>query len=207
MPRPAHSEEQRNEIRRRILGGAQELFDASGIEAVSMRALGKRVGLTASALYAYFPAKIDLLRALWWDTLDALYAKMAELSRKEPDPVAAVRGLGLAYVEFALENPSRFRVLFMVDQGDLAAELRGEVGVHHAAYRLFRQRVAEAIDQKRLRLDDADLAAQVLWAGVHGTLTLTNTSRSFPFHSPHLLAATAIDVLMAGLAVAPQPKE
>lgn len=206
MPRPAQSEEQRNETRRRILSAAQELFDASGIESVSMRAVGAGVGLTASALYAYFPAKIDLLRALWWDALDDLQARMARLSEGEPDPIVAIRGLGQAYVEFGLENPSRFRVLFMADQGAFAEELKA-AGIYHDAYRLFRERVSEAIDQGRLRLEDPDLCAQVLWAGVHGALNLTNSSASFPFVSPAFLAMTTLDALLAGLSVDPPGRE
>lgn len=198
MPRVPHSEEQRNIVRRRILDAAQELFDGAGIDAVSMRALGARVGLTASALYAYFPAKIDLLCALWWDALDDLHARMVRLSQGEPDPIAAIRGLGLAYVDFGLENPARFRVLFMADQGAFAEELRA-AGIYHNSYRLFRERVAEAIDQGRLRLNDPDLCAQVLWGGVHGAVNLTNLSTSFPFVSPALLAATTIDALLTGL--------
>jgi AcrR family transcriptional regulator len=198
VPRPALSEDERNEVRRRILAAAQELFDRSGIEAVSMRALGARVGLSASALYAYFPAKIDLLRALWWDGLDELHSRLARLSREETDPLTAIRVMGLAYVEFGLENPARFRVLFMADQGDLAAELRRE-GVVHDAYRLFRGRVAEAVEQGRFHVQDPDLGAQVLWAGVHGTLNLINSSASFPFLSPSFLATTVIETLLAGL--------
>ncbi|MBF0347193.1 MAG: TetR/AcrR family transcriptional regulator [Magnetococcales bacterium] len=198
MPRPAQSEEQRDEMRRRILRAAQELFDASGIESVSMRAVGVRVGLSASALYAYFPAKIDLLRALWWDTLDELHARMLRLSQREPDPIAAIRGLGHAYAAFGLENPARYRVLFMADQGAVAAELKA-AGIQHDAYRLVRERVSEAIEQGRLRLHDADLCAQVIWAGVHGALNLINSSASFPFVSPTQIAATTLDALLSGL--------
>jgi AcrR family transcriptional regulator len=202
MPRAPQSEQERDLVRGRILSAARELFDHSGIEAVSMRAVGARVGLSASALYAYFPAKVDLLRALWWDALDELHVRMQALSQREPDPTAAIRELATAYVEFALENPPRFRTLFMAEQGDLAAELR-TARVIHDAYRLFRQRVAEAIGQRRLRLDDPDLVAQMLWAAVHGTLTLPLSSVSFPFQPPPLLAARLLDALLAGLSVTP----
>jgi AcrR family transcriptional regulator len=202
MPRPPQSEEQRELVRRRILGAAREVFDHSGIEAVSMRGVGARVGLTASALYAYFPSKIDLLRALWWDALDELHVRMKALSQGAPDPITAIRELAMAYVDFALEDPARFRTLFMAERGELAAELR-TAGVIHEAYHLFRQRVAEATGQGQLRLDDPDLGAQMLWAAVHGTLTLPLSSVSFPFRPPPLLAARLLDALLAGLSSRP----
>ncbi len=202
MPRPLQSEEQKDLTRRRILDAAQALFNGAGIEAVSMRAVGARVGLSAAALYAYFHSKIDLLRALWWETLDELHSRLAELSKNEPDPIEAIRLIGSAYVEFALENPARFRVVFKADQGSLANELKA-AGIVHDAYRLFRERVAEAILQDRLRLDDPDLCAQALWAGAHGTIDLINSSASFPFVSPMLLAKTTLDALLAGLGKQP----
>lgn len=197
MPRARQSEEQREIVRRRILAAAQDLFNGAGIDAVSMRSLGARVGLTAPALYAYFPAKLDLLRALWWDALDDLHGRMARLSESEPDPVAAIRALGLAYVDFGLENPPRFRVLFMADRA-FAEELKA-AGIAHEAYGLFLARVSEAIDRGRLRPGDPDLYAQALWAGAHGVVNLINSSTSFSFVSPSLLAATTIGALLAGL--------
>lgn len=163
-----------------------------------MRAVGSRVGMTASALYGYFPAKLDLLRALWWEGLDELQTRLQKISREEPDPVTAIRQMSMAYVDFGLENPSRFRVLFMADQGDLAAELRRE-GVVHGAYKVVRTQVAKAVEQGKFHIQDPDLGAQVLWAGVQGTLNLINSSASFPFVSPSFLAATVIDTLLAGL--------
>jgi AcrR family transcriptional regulator len=127
---------------------------------------------------------------------------MAVLSQEEPDPIAAIRSLGRAYVDFALENPARFRVVFMADQGALASELKN-AGVYHDSYRLVRQRVAEAIEQGRLRIEKPDLVAQALWAGVHGTLTLPNSSASFPFEPPSLIADLVIDALLAGMSAAP----
>ncbi|WP_404423284.1 TetR/AcrR family transcriptional regulator [Thalassospira australica] len=206
MPRPAQTEEQRNETRRRILSAAQELFDSSGIDAVSMRALGSRVGLTASALYAYFPAKIDLLRALWWETLDELQLRMASLSNDEPDPIVAIRKISRTYIDFGLENPSRFRVLFMTDQGDFAEELKS-AGIFHDAYRVFRDRVSEAITQGHFRDNDPDLCAQVIWAGTHGAVNLINSSASFPFVSPILLAETTINALIDGLAASDRKRK
>ncbi|KAA0593007.1 AcrR family transcriptional regulator [Azospirillum lipoferum] len=198
MPRQPQSEEQRDSVQRRILSAAQDLFDAAGIEAVSMRALGARVGLSASALYAYFPTKRDLLRALWWDAVSELHLRMQNISDSEPDPVAAIRAIGRAYAEFAAENPVRFNVLFIIDQGELAEELKSS-GVRAAAYELFRQRVAEAIERGRLRPGDPDLAAQTLWAGIHGVLTLTSSSASFPFLPSTLLIDTVMEAILAGL--------
>lgn len=198
MPRPAQTDEQRNEVRRRILDVAQELLDTSGIDAVSMRAIGSRVGLSASALYAYFPARDDILRALWWDALDALYERMRTISAAAEEPEAAIRGFCLAYVDFAIENPTRFRVLFALERpgGGRDLDMRN---VRHAAYALLRQRVAQGIQQGRFRVPNADLVAQTAWAGIHGVASLVVSAPGFEFERPDELATTVIDSLLIGL--------
>lgn len=162
---------QRNDIRARILNAAWDLFDTAGIEAVSMPALGARTGLSASALSTHFPTMRDLLRVMWRDAFDELHHRMQDISISEPDPVAAIRGLAHAYVEFAAEWPARFKMLSIVDQEAAVEELKSS-GTRAAAYRIFRQRVVEAFDLGRLDTGNADLAAQTLWAGITGKALL-----------------------------------
>lgn len=198
MPRLPQSEQEREQVRQRILKAAQELFDSDGIEAVSMRAIGARVGLAASALYAYFPAKLDLIRALWRGALDDLQAKLCDLSRQEPDPIAVLPRLAKAYADFALEQPIRFRLLFMIDSDVLDADFQS-IDETRIAYHLLRERSAEAIAQGRFRLNNPDLVAQTLWSAIHGVAALLITCRAFPFEDPKLLIDTMIETAMRGL--------
>jgi AcrR family transcriptional regulator len=170
-----------------------------------MRAVGARVGLTASALYAYFPGKLDLMRALWRDALGQLHHRLDLISLQEADPIKAIRGLAMAYADFALENPVRFRVLFMLDLGELEKELGADQDTQNA-YQVVYLRVAEAMDQGRLRLGDPALAAQTLWAGIHGVLILIHSCPSFPFLPPSQLVAAMTETLLAGL-LAETPRE
>ncbi|MDR3437472.1 TetR/AcrR family transcriptional regulator [Telmatospirillum sp.] len=198
MPRLPLSEPERERVRRRILDAAQDLFDAGGIEAVSMRAIGVRVGLTASALYAYFPAKLDLIRALWQGALVELEHRLRDLSAREPDPMRTLALLGAAYADFALEEPVRFRLLFLTTT-DLIGDALGAATESQAVYHLLRDRVAEAIRQGRLLITDADLAAQTVWAAIHGVVSLINTCGDFPFVEPQLLVHTMIQTVLRGM--------
>jgi len=198
MPRRALSEAEREQVRRRILDAAQQLFEADGIKAVSMRAIGARIGLAASALYAYFPAKLDLIHALWHGALVELEGRFRHLSAGESDPVQAVVSMGAAYAEFALEQPVRFRLLFLTSAEKIDGTFIAS-DQYRTAYFLLRDRVAEAIAQGRLVVTDADLAAQVLWSAIHGVLALAITHTTFPFHPPRLLVETMMRTMLRGL--------
>jgi AcrR family transcriptional regulator len=198
VPRAPQSESERNQTRRRILDAAQALFDKAGIDAVSMRAIGKDVGLTAPALYAYYSSKTHLLCALWKDALAELYQTLRGLSENQSDPLLAIKEIGQAYAEFALENLARFRLLFMLDRHDQMDDLE-DGGYRRASYDVLRQRAAEAIDRGLFRICDPDLVAQIIWTGLHGVLSRTTSSSSFAFLPTSLLIPSMIDTLLAGL--------
>src|SRR5688500_17961745 len=62
-----------------IVEAAIEIADESGIDAVSMRAVGDRLGRTPMALYTYIPGKAELLD-LMWDRVLALMPAEFDLS-------------------------------------------------------------------------------------------------------------------------------
>jgi AcrR family transcriptional regulator len=193
MPRPPQTEQQRAEVRKRIVASVKKLLDDKGVEAVSMRAVGKAVGLSASALYEYFNDKDEMVKALWRTAYDDLTAKMQAISDANDDPVSALREFAAAYTEFALEDPVRFRMLFLQ---------RGKTDQStdpHPAYRLLRSRVEEAMVRRKIKPDDPDLAAQALWAAVHGPLVLLVQGTGFPSCSPELLVLTIRDFVLSGL--------
>jgi AcrR family transcriptional regulator len=64
MGRKAYSPEKRLEMQNSVLNAARELFENEGREAVTMRRVGKQLGLSAMALYGYFEGKEKLVAAL-----------------------------------------------------------------------------------------------------------------------------------------------
>jgi len=198
MPRRPLTEPERERMRQRILDATEELFDANGVGAVSMRAIGARVGLAASALYAYFPTKLDLIHALWRGAMVEMEGRFRCLSEQEPDPIRAVVLLGRAHAEFALEQPARFRLLFLTSPEKIDAAF---VAADHyqSAYQLLRNRIAEAIAQRRLVITDAELAAQTLCSSIYGVLALALTHKTFLTHPTRLLVETVIQTLVRGM--------
>lgn len=204
MPRPPFDDEERARIRERILAAAESLFNEDGINAVSMRAIGARVGLSASALYAYFPSKVDLMRAVWLGALEDLTARFHKVADSQEDPIRAIREMGAAYAEFGLQDPVRFRVLFMLDRVPIGSEPGGATR-EYTPYYVLLGRVEEAIRRGLItRLSDPDLAAQALWGAIHGVVTLINTGPEFPFRSSRAVVDAALDSMLAGLRVEPQ---
>ena len=65
-------------MRGEILAAAQNIIRTQGMDALSLRALAKAVGVTAPALYEYFSSKEAILRALFVEGSHVMLARMEQ---------------------------------------------------------------------------------------------------------------------------------
>lgn len=86
------------------------------------------------------------------------------------DPGAVLRARARAYGRFALENPGLYRVMFGVDR---PVSERGQ-----ASFRTL----VQAIEHCGVEEDSVRLAA-LLWAGLHGLVSLRISRSQFPWPS------------------------
>src|SRR5690606_29339456 len=82
-----------------------------GLEALSLRRLASRLGVTAPALYAHVADKRDLLAAIAEGQFDELVARMDAAA--DLPPLERIRAHCRAYVQHARENPELFGVMFL----------------------------------------------------------------------------------------------
>jgi AcrR family transcriptional regulator len=162
----------RDTIRNTILDAARELFVRDGIEAVTMRAIARRIEYTPTTIYHHFRDKQALLEELCLRDMGSLAHAFQRIGRIE-DPVERLRRIGLAYVDFAVDHPSHYRFMFLT----LTPPLQGPNGLpspDENAYGILLETVREGIDAGRFRpeFDDPQELAQLMWAGVHGVVSL-----------------------------------
>jgi AcrR family transcriptional regulator len=172
-------EREKLELKTRILDAARELFATEGYEAVTMRKIAERIEYSATAIYAHFKDKDALIRELCQADFATFAQKFAAFLFVE-DPVERFKRAGLAYFEFALENPQHYRLMFMtarparVEEPD-AAEMADPT---RNAYAFLRQTVCDAMARGLVRpeLTDPEMVAQTVWAALHGVVALQITA-------------------------------
>jgi AcrR family transcriptional regulator len=96
----------------RLFQTARALFDEEGEAGISMRRIANAVGMTPMAIYKHYADKDALLNALMLDGFVAWEARVARIT--EPDPVAWLRQLGTAFLDFALTEPRRYEAAFLL---------------------------------------------------------------------------------------------
>ena len=157
----------------RLVQVALELLAKKGIEALTLRSLARRAGVSHAAPARHFRSLSDLraeVAASGFRMLsEAIQSSGAALS-SESDAVLRLAAAGRAYVECAVANPGLFALMFRT--GDLDAENEALQRDSSAAFErlLDHVQLAQATGWKADR--DSRLLAGAMWASVHGLATL-----------------------------------
>jgi AcrR family transcriptional regulator len=188
---------QRESLRQDILDAARQILLDEGPNHLSMRQIARRIEYTPTTIYLHFKDKADLLFHL----CEEVYGKVADVLEAagagEQDPIAGVRAMMRAYIEFGLAEPDRYRIAFMTDTTpsvDPSSFLKAG-SMEAAAYDLVRQRVKDAIEKDEDNTDEVDAVAQTLWAMAHGIVSLLITHRTFPWAARETLIETSLRLI------------
>ena len=197
-------ERERQEKRARILEAARELFVERGVEAVTLREIAQRIEYSTTAIYVHFQDKAALVEAMVTEDFGA-FAEGLEAAAQIADPVERLAVLHEAYIDFALKMPRHYQLLFLTPptgSDKHAKSVTEPAGIE--GYRVLLGTIEECMRAGKLRadLDDANAVAQVVWAGVHGLVSLLivkGSQPAFRWASRKQLAKTSFEVCMRGL--------
>jgi AcrR family transcriptional regulator len=78
---------------------------------LSLRALAKSIGVSPTAPYRHFANRSELMGALAAEGFHR-FTDTLMMASNEPEPMAALKGLGMAYLDFAQNQPSLYRLMF-----------------------------------------------------------------------------------------------
>ena len=159
------------QLRDTILSIARDILATQGLDALSMRGVAERAGVSATAIYHHFEGKQALVEEVvlsGYRRFDGYLEQAVEFHPK--GSIERLAALGQAYIRFALENQEYFRVLFGIRNHTPRPieELPGGGG-----YFLLRQCVIDGIEAGTLRRDiEPDVIVHFLWSVAHGLVTL-----------------------------------
>lgn len=154
-----------------ILTAAREIMRRGGVKELSMRALGRAVGVTAPTLYEYFPSKEAVLNAIYLEAVELLQSRFDMAVDSSPPGAVRLAAIARAYRSFARTEHELFLLVFgQVDASFVPGEAQRE-----AAMRLMEplyRSVVEAIEMGELRPCEPDVACRFLWTAIHGFVML-----------------------------------
>ena len=147
------------DLRAALVRAAMELLEESGETALSLRAVARRAGVSPAAPYRHYADREALVSAVAAVGYRELAERLAAAhpSPSTPDQLASV---ATAYVQFALERPALFRIMF----GEPCDRDNDERVAATAAVSQY----VRAIVERTFPQADAEALATAIWALVHG---------------------------------------
>jgi AcrR family transcriptional regulator len=185
--------------RAEILHAAEVIFVRDGHAGATIRKIADEVGVSSTALYMHFRDKDQILKEICETAIATMLANNTEISRRPIDAVSRVRMMLQAYMDFGLENPNAYRLVFCDTADEVAPEQSDLTDLGAQTYERFKSVVAELAQEGRLRYGDADTATQMLWMACHGLVALRITRPRFEWRAADELAAAMLDSLLHGL--------
>ena len=158
-------------MREEILQAARTLVQQEGIKGLTMRALGRAVGVTAPTLYDYFPAKEAVLDALFVQGAQILTRAFDVAIDSSQPGRERLRAIAVAYRRFAIEHPDLYLLIFgRVDASYRPGELQLECAMNVGSR--ANQAVLEAMTIGDIREGDPFAVGNAIWVMAHGHVTL-----------------------------------
>lgn len=159
-------------LRAALIEAGLALIRESGVDSLTLREIGARLGVSRTAAYRHFASKDDLLGAIR-EASFGLFADSLEESRRHAPPAFAARlsALALAYVRFAEAYPAHYEVMFGMRGG--VGALPGPPTPEGArAFRVLYATIQAGQESGEARAGDTLMLARMVWAQVHGITTL-----------------------------------
>lgn len=153
--------------REEIIEAAFQLARAEGFDKITARELGKKLQSSARPIFTVFE-NMDEVKAEVIIRAKELYGQYVENGLKQE---LAFKGVGMAYITFAIDEPKLFQLLFMSAEPE-------KIGVENilpqidASYEDILQSVLKYVDSR----EAADMIYQHLWTYTHGIATMCATN-------------------------------
>ncbi|BDW96592.1 MAG: TetR/AcrR family transcriptional regulator [Thalassospira sp.] len=162
------------DVRNVLLQQAENILTDEGPAGLSLRRLARLTGVSEAAPYRHFDGKDGILAAVAIAAFERFAEQLESAAESHPNHEERIMALGAAYVQFAVENPQHFRLIFGRERPplDQYPELRD------AADNAFDvlQRAVTSVDRKaEMTLAEAASAynrALAAWSRAHGIAML-----------------------------------
>lgn len=186
-------ERERQATQQAILQAALEIASLEGWQAVTIRRVAERIEYSPSALYKYFEDKEAILHALLLQGFGQILAALEQVAARECNARERLLQMASVYWDFVWHHPTLYQLMF---------DLKGNIHLVQeakAVFLLVRAAIEDWNREHRVQMADLDGAVDILWATMHGlvTLTMAQLVAGGSSRAKHLLSQAVNDLLIA----------
>ncbi len=165
------------DLRTALLDAALAIIAETGPQGLTIREVARRAGVSHTAPYRHFTDKDELIVAVVEQGFTLMQQTMLDKkAAADQDPISQFAASGIAYIDFALEHPAYYRVMY---SGDLLSSV-GQLSLQHTSANTFKDMISDMETCQQLNIlrpgDPAKQALAII-SIMHGFVTLVNDNR------------------------------
>lgn len=154
-----------------ILNESMKLFITEGYENITMRKIADKIEYSPTTIYLYFKDKSEILYSLLNIAFDKFYEAQMNV-QKIKDSKERLLAHGIAYVEFAKENPHYYDLMFILKNPTENMKCPEDWQTSTRTYDVLKTNIKQCMDDGYIEESDIEVVAFSLWSLVHGIASL-----------------------------------
>ena len=155
--------------------------------------------MTPPSIYLHFEDKDDLIFEVCQTQFRRLHEAMDAAAAEVDDPLHAFKERGRAYIQFGVDHPEQYRILFMSRNDFTVDDFVNGTMPGMEAFGSVVNAIAELQDLGIVRAGDPLVVASGTWALVHGVTSLCVSFGGFPVVGMDEIVEHCLHTLMVGL--------
>ena len=187
------------DLRREILDTTRRLLVSEGYKNLSMRKIARAIGYSATSIYLHFGGKDALFHALIEEGMERLYADLQAAERRDGDARQRLRILCRAYIDFGLQNPEYYEIMFMLHPEHMERFPSEKYRRARRNLDVVTTVLQEGAEDGYFQLVDARVAASAVWSMLHGTVSLLLARRVDVRIEAETLVETVVEQVVRGV--------
>jgi AcrR family transcriptional regulator len=159
------------DLRRALLREAARAIRTDGPDGVTLRDVGRRLGVSRTALYRHFADKSALLASVAREGFQTFSRELKDAWDRAGGSIAGFQAMGAAYVRFAVANQAHYRIMFGRFK-DLCSSDAALAADASASFQVLVDALASLQRAKTVRAGNPEQLACYIWATMHGVAML-----------------------------------
>ncbi len=195
-------EQEKRDLKRKILDAAKEILFEKGLEKISMRAIAERIDYSPTTIYLHFKNKEELITSLMEYAFEQLVVTLVSFDRDSfsEDPLIILKEGLRIYINHGVSNPHFYRMMTtsILKRSEKSTALK-EGTMNNQAFLILEKGVKDCIDAGVVEVTESRSAAMMLWAAIHGLTMLLIDMPHFPWGDKDSLINAYVDMLIKKL--------
>jgi len=171
-------ERERTRLRESIVEAAAQILERDGYEAISIRGVAEAIEYAPATLYVHFADKESILGELGRRGFERLADKMRQIGHE--DSTERLVQLGRAYLQFAVEHPRLYELMFIAKGLRFFDPESPEMATGPECFRILAAAITRLRETGRVESDVSDaILTYSVWGTVHGVASFAVSERFF----------------------------